>query len=461
MNPVLIGVLVYLVAQLLIGFVISRRIRSEADYWLAGRRLGLGLGTFTMFATWFGAETCVSSAGSMYTNGLAGGAAEPFGYGACLLFLGLAFAVPLWKRGFTTLADLFRERYSAGIERAVVAILVPTSVLWAAAQIRAFGQVLDALAGWGFATGTAIAAGVAMLYTVSGGMLADVVTDFLQGLVLIFGLGLMLLAVVPELGGFGEAWTSVEPARLVWIGAGQSPLVLAEAWAVPIFGSVVTQELVARTLATRSAATARNAAVLGGSLYILVGLVPAFLGLVAPKLIPGLEQPEQVLTLLAQKHLSTFAYVLFAGALISAILSTVDSALLAASALVTHNLVLPLRPDLSEVGKVRLARAGVLVAALIAFVLAIQAESIFALVESSSSFGGAGVFVVMAFGLFTRFGTRRSAWAALFVGAGVWIGAERVAGIQWPYLASLGAATLAYGLAGVMERRFGGPAGGR
>ena len=142
MNTVLIGLLVYVVLQLLVGMLVSRGIRSEADYLVAGRRIGLGLATFSMFATWFGAETCIGAAGKFYEEGFAGGTTDPFGYAIALLLMGLVFAVSLWKPGLTTLADLFRQRYSRGVERFAALIMAPTSIFWAAAQIHAFGQVL-------------------------------------------------------------------------------------------------------------------------------------------------------------------------------------------------------------------------------------------------------------------------------------------------------------------------------
>ena len=131
------GILAYLVAQFAIGIVVSRRIASESDYLIAGRRLGLGLAAFSIFATWFGAETVVGAAGAIYSDGLSGGSADPFGYGLCLVVVGIVVAAPLWRRKYTTFGDLFRERYSPGVERLAVLLMVPTSVLWAAAQIRA------------------------------------------------------------------------------------------------------------------------------------------------------------------------------------------------------------------------------------------------------------------------------------------------------------------------------------
>src|SRR5688572_23893054 len=122
-----------MVLQFGIGLWVSRRIRSESDYLLAGRQLTLGLATFSIYATWFGAETIVGSAGRAYRDGVSFGSAEPFGYGLCIALMGLIFAAPLWRRGLTTLADLYRERYSVMAERVAAVILIPSSVLWAAA----------------------------------------------------------------------------------------------------------------------------------------------------------------------------------------------------------------------------------------------------------------------------------------------------------------------------------------
>ena len=142
MTPGLVAIAAYLMLQLAIGVWISRRIRSESDYLLAGRSLGYTLATFSIFATWFGSETVVGSAGNAFRDGVSLASAEPFGYGLCLVLMGLVFAGPLWRRKLTTLADLFRQRYSVPVERLAAIILIPGSILWAAAQIRSFGYVV-------------------------------------------------------------------------------------------------------------------------------------------------------------------------------------------------------------------------------------------------------------------------------------------------------------------------------
>ena len=77
--------------------------------------------------------------------------------------MGALLARPLWNRGLTTLADLYRLRFGGGVERLAAILLVPSSVLWAGAQIRAFGQVLATVSD--LTPSTAI--GIAALFVVA------------------------------------------------------------------------------------------------------------------------------------------------------------------------------------------------------------------------------------------------------------------------------------------------------
>jgi Na+/proline symporter len=431
-----------LLVQFALGIAVSRRIASETDYVLAGRKLGVGLAAFSIFATWFGAETVVGAAGAIYSDGLAGGSADPFGYGVCLVVIGLAIAAPLWRRKYTTFGDLFRERYGLGVERLAVILMIPTSIIWAAAQIRAFGQVVSASSDLEVEVAITAAAVFVVVYTVAGGLLADVVTDFVQGIAVIVGLVLLLVAVgQANGGGVAELGALIDPGRLSFFSLeGTSLLATIEAWAVPICGSLLAVELLTRILGCRSAATARNATLLGAAIYLTVGSIPVALGLAGPALVPELDEPEQLIAILAQEHLTTFLYVLFAGALISAILSTVDSCLLSAGSLAAHNLVVPLKTGLSERAKVRYARGGVMIFGVIAYVIALNAEGIYELVATASAFGSAGIFVVGLFGLFTTFGRAPSAYAALVTGMVVWVAGEFALAWPTPYLASLASA---------------------
>jgi Na+/proline symporter len=329
------------------------------------------------------------------------------------------------------------------VEKFIAFLLAPTSIIWAAAQIRAFGQVVAASSALDVDIAIAAAAGVIVLYTVYGGMYAEVLTDLMQGLALIAGLGYLAYAVMQANGGFEASLAAIPRDRLGWLEGGLWESL--EAWAIPITGSLFAQELVARILASRTPAVARGACLSGGSVYLAVGLLPVFIGLLGARMAPGLENPEQILPRLAQQHLSTLGYVLFAGALLSAILSTVDRALLAAAALTAHNVIAPmLRHKLSEKNKLRLTRAAVIVFGLIAWRLAGVAGGVHALVEQSSAFGGAGVFIVVLFALFSRFGGAQSAFNALLASLLVWFAGEYLLDLSAPYLLSLIASLIAY-----------------
>jgi Na+/proline symporter len=450
MNWTLFSVLSYVVLQLVFGFVVSRRINSEADYLVAGRSLGLSLSVFTVFATWFGAETCIGATAQAYGAGLWGVTADPFGYALCLLLFGLLLAVPMWKRKLTTLADLFRERFGPASERVVVVLLVPTSVMWAGAQIRAFGQVLGATSELELTSSITIAAAVVIIYTAMGGMLADALADFAQGVVLLFGLVMMLLLMLWS--GDVSAAFATQQGSLLGHAATASGLELMEAWAVPVLGSLVAQELVGRVVAARSPEIARKGTLIAALLYFGSGLIPVLVGLVAARLMPGLE-PEQVLVHQAAKYFPGFARVIFLGALVSAILSTVDSALLAAGSLSAHNLVLPLFPGVSEHSKVRVNRWAVTFFGVVAYVLALSTHGVYALVEEASAFGTAGVVVCVMFGLFSRVGGSLAALLSLGSGMVCYLTGQHVLHWPQPFLASLLAATVAFVLGAALQRR--------
>lgn len=441
-----------MVVQFGIGVWVSRRIRTETDYILAGRSLGYGLATFSVFATWFGAETIMGSAGFAYRHGVSLGSAEPFGYGLCLVLFGLVFAVPLWKRQFTTLADLYRERYSVATERLAAVILIPSSMLWAAAQIRAFGYVITSSSSVDPGTAIAIAAGFTILYAAFGGMLADAITDMLQGVVIIVALVVILAAVLPQAGAAALA-SDTAGARVHLMPQGASTLSLLERWAIPVAGSVIATELVGRALAARSPIVAKRAFLMGGAMYLVVGSIPLLIGLIGPAVIPEVADAEQLIPEMARALLPPAFYVIFAGALLSAILSTVDSTLLTSSALLSHNILVPVFRITDELRKVRASRAGVVAFGLIAYVLATNAEGVFALVEEASAFGSAGALVTAAFALFSRWGGPRAAIATLVAGMLAYIGAN-VMGVLAPYLVSLAVSLTTYITVSVIDSLF-------
>ncbi len=403
----------FFLVQMGLGIWASRSIGTEEDYFVAGRRLGTFVLTLSLFATWFGAETCLGASGAVYASGLSGARADPLGYALCLLLTGLFLARRFSSGGYVTLGDLYRRRYGVPAERLAVLILVPSSLIWGAAQVRAFGQVLAVTGDLDVDTAIIVSATIVIAYTFVGGLMGDVVTDVVQGTVLAVGLFVVLAF---SLGSVSTFDGSLSQSRLSLVPAGESFLAQLDRWSVPVLGSLVAQELIARVLAARSPAVAQRASLAACGLYLAVGAVPIALGLVGPSILPGLADPEQLLPSLSERFLPHALHMVFACALMAAILSTIDSILLSSSALLSHNVLVPGLKITSESAKVWVGRMVVVGSGVFAYVVAIHADSVYGLVETASTFGTAGILVVTIAALYDPRGSGPAAVAALIVG---------------------------------------------
>lgn len=447
MNWELFGIAVYVLLMIGMGLYVATKIKTDDDYFLAGRSLGPYLATFSIFATWFGAETCIGSAGSVYRNGLGRLHADPVGYAVCIMIMGFVFSKYLWKKNITTIPDLFRERFSVSTERFAALIMIPSSIIWAAAQIRAFGQILHSTSSIGFTLAVSVAALVVIIYTMAGGLLADAYSDLIQGIAMICGLLFLVIAIIMDLGGIQAALSTIPVEKLSFTtGAVKNVSFLGrmELWMVPILGSLMSQELVSRVVASRSAKVAEFSCYRAGMIYFFVGCIPILIGLLGVNYMPNLQDSETIMPLLAKNHLSYIFYVIFVGALVAAILSTVDSTLLSASALASHNLIYPKVKNLTDRKKVLIARGCVLISGFVAYGIAFGSESITDLVETASSLGGPSILVITSLALFTKRGDSVSANWAMVMSVLSWGMAHFVLDIDYPVLVTVGTCFMTY-----------------
>jgi SSS family transporter len=438
----------YLIVQFGIAFFASRFIKVEADYFVAGRRLGVFAVGMSVFATWFGAEAVVGSSGAVAEQGLSGGSADPFGYTLCLLAMATFLAYKMREAGVMTFVDFFRQRFGPTANTIAAALSIPTSLFWASAQLLALGYIISEVTTLDLTMSLAIATMVIVVYTTVGGLLGDVITDIVQGSVLIIGLIVLLIAVLVS-NNFSLANISPEQLSFIALNDDGEPLSLLatlNTWMVPIVGSLVAQEAISRFLGATSPSVARKGCYLAAGLYLVIGSIPVIIGLLGAAAGFVTEgEADQFLPQLAQQYLDPVLYVIVMGALVSAILSTVDTTLLAISAVATRNLVEPVAPNLSEPGKVRVGRAITALTGVLAFIVAATGESIQGLVEIASSFGSAGIAVALLIGLHSKMGDERAAVAALVTGAvmsffgdgvvawsyGLFAGEEAAAGLPW------------------------------
>ena len=136
---------------------------------------------------------------------------------------------------------------------------------------------------------------------------------------------------------------------------------------------------------------------LGGAAYLLVGLIPVFLGLMAAHSVGTVPDAEQIVPRLAEVFLPGTLRVAFIGAVISAILSAVDAALHAPASQISHNIVVRLVPGLTDRGKLWSVRLTVMMLSIVAYFLSVTSRRIHDLVETASAFGSAGVFDCLRF----------------------------------------------------------------
>ena len=342
-------IVLYVIAQIAVAAWAARFTGSDEDYLVAGRRLGLFAVAMSLFATWFASETLIATSAEVAKDGLAGARFEPFAYGLGIVVIGLFVAQRLRAEGHLTLAGFLGSRFGKGTERISAIIIAMSGTTWAAAQLFAFATIVASASSLDFSSALIAATLLVLTYTLLGGLLGDVVTDMIQGIIMIIGIVILLFLMINALGGWENAFDGVPKAQWSFSIEGESALDRLEIWLIPIIGSMAAQEAISRTLGARSATIARNGAFLGAGIYILVGLIPICFGLFGPQIAPALGitlgADHAFLPSLAEALFPPWLYIVFSGALLSAILSSVDSALLAVSAVATDTGYRSFRPN--------------------------------------------------------------------------------------------------------------------
>lgn len=193
---VIIGV--YLVGCVVAGVWMKRYVRGVEDFAIAGREMDVYLGVASLAATEVGIVTIMYTAEMGFTNGPAGAT-----YGVlsalAMFFVGVTgfVIVPMRNAGVMTIPELFEKRFGTEVRWLAGLVIILGGVLNMGIFLRLGGEFLVHLIGlppqyleW---TMTALLA-VVLLYTVLGGMLSVLVTDYLQFLVM--GLGLVITSVL-------------------------------------------------------------------------------------------------------------------------------------------------------------------------------------------------------------------------------------------------------------------------
>lgn len=423
-TSLLIGLLVYVGLTLAVGVYAGARVKGSSDFIVAGRRLGLLLSTGTLAATWFGGGIVVGASSEAYKNGFLGVIADPFGAALCLIVAGLFYVRTLRRMGLTTIASFFEQRFGPNARVVAAICTIPTYVGWVASLMVAFGRVVQVVAGVDPDVGIWIGAAIVLFYTTAGGMWAVTLTDFIQVSVLVIGLVFLAPIIIADAGG----WTAIRaqvPDSTFHLyphgGDGAAWFGYFRDWLVIGLGNLAGQDLIQRSLSSRSEAIAQNSAYLSALLYLTVGLIPVFLGIAGRVVLPDLENPDLVMMTLGTTYLPPVALAIFLGALISALLSSADSALLAPSSVIGWDLLKRFRPDADEKTVLRVTRIAVPVLGLFSLYLAFAANTIYSLMVDSWSILLATLFVPLTAGIWWPRANTPGCLAAMVTGLVSWL----------------------------------------
>ena len=427
-------VIAYLLVTIAIGLVAAKRVKTTADFAVAGRHLPLAMIVTTTFATWFGSETVLGIPAKFIGGGLNGVIEDPFGAGTCLVLVGLFFAGKLYRMNLLTISDYYRERFGRGVEVAASLIIMLSYLGWVSAQVTALGLVFNVLSGGVIAVPLGMVIGVVSIlaYTLFGGMWSVAITDFMQMIILVAGLAILAFFAAHQAGGADKVMAlmvSRDLFRFLPEPSFKDAVFFLAAAITMMLGSIPQQDVFQRVMSANNIQSATRGPVIGGICYILFAFVPMFL--VASALIIMPEQAQRLLEQDPQKMLPTLVLermpfvmqVLFFGALLSAIKSTASATLLAPSVTFTENIWRQFRPRVSDRQELKTMRVTVLVFSTLVLLYAVsmQGTSIYEMVSGAYQVTLVGAFVPLVAGLYWPRATTQGAVFSIVLGLLAWV----------------------------------------
>jgi SSS family transporter len=400
--------------MLYIGVRASKKADSTENFIVAGRRMPIWIGSATIVATWFGGGTMMGGAGASYERGLLGVIADPFGGALCLFVVGFFFARIFRRMGLLTIVDLFEIRFGkiAGVIAAIATI--STQVGWTGALLVAFGYVFETLTGVPLHIGIIGGAVVVFVYTVAGGMWAVAVTDFVQMVVIAIGLIMLLVVVLIDVGGWGNIAPHLPEDTFSMIPVERSPSIWLNyfrAWMIFGLADVTAQTLIQRAMSAKDEQTAQNSFYLAGFGHLSLGMIPVTLGIIASVTMPGLAEPETVIPTLAIEHLHPVAI---------AIMSSADSALLAAASVFSVNILPYFKRQISDKQRLLATRIAIPVFGSFAIYVALEVQVVYDLILDSNSIKLVCVTVPFIAGVWWKRANRASVLASMAMGFLTW-----------------------------------------
>ncbi len=368
---------VYLLVTMIAGLAVRKYVGKVEDFLVAGREMNVYLGIASLAATEFGIITCMYTAQAGYEKGFAGATPGILQALAMLVIGWTGFCIkPLRESGAMTIPELYQRRFGGGVRRAAGVVIVLGGLLNMGVFLRIGGEFLVVTTG--FDTKYLVATMAALLvlvavYTVLGGMLSVLVTDFLQFVVMSVGLIVVTILVLYHVG-----WDKLVDTVAQKHGEGGfNPFVnKSQGWQFVAFqalhntaATLTWQTVTARLLAAKDTKTGQQIFTRTSFFFVCRFLIPGIWGIAAlATLAPaayltlGLDMQQHASLYAMPLFLSTFVPIGLMGLLVAAMLaadmSTDSSYMLTWASVIYNDILAPFkRPGWNETKGLLLNRA--------------------------------------------------------------------------------------------------------
>lgn len=334
------------------GLMVRRYVGKVEHFLVAGREMNLYLGIASLAATEFGIVTCMYAAQNGYDKGFAG-ATPGIIYAIAMLVVGLTgFCIkPLRDSGVITIPELFQKKFGGRVRWLAGIVIVLGGLLNMGVFLRTGGDFLVHVCGLnpGYLeiTMTLLLAGVA-IYTILGGMLSVLVTDYLQFIVMSTGLIAVTVIVLVKVG-----WgVLVETVAVHYGEGGFNPFVNPSmGWQFVAFNTMLNfaavitwQTTIARVLAAKDTQTGQRVYIATSFFFVCRFLIPGVWGIAALAIFSSAEVGQN--TLLAMPKLlavmvPTGLMGLIIAAMLAADMSTDSSYMLTWGGVIYNDIMAP------------------------------------------------------------------------------------------------------------------------
>ncbi|EEQ08148.1 Sodium/pantothenate symporter [Yersinia bercovieri ATCC 43970] len=333
------------------------------EYFIGNRSMGGFVLAMTLTATYISASSFIGGPGAAYKYGLGWVLLAMIQLPAVWLSLGVLgkkFAILARRYNAVTLNDMLYARYQSRLLVWLASLSLLVAFVGAmTVQFIGGARLLETAAGIPYDTGLLIFGISIALYTSFGGFRASVLNDALQGLVMLIGTILLLVAVIHAAGGLHKAVETlqhIDPALVSPQGGDQILDVpfMASFWILVCFGVIGLPHTAVRCISYRDSKAVHRGIIIGTIVVAILMFGMHLAGALGRAILPDLKIPDQVIPTLMITVLPPFAAGIFLAAPMAAIMSTINAQLLQSSATIVKDLYLNLRPtELKNEGKLK------------------------------------------------------------------------------------------------------------